>query len=62
MSAARRGAIAATVLLAGLVALLLSPGASRAERVPIAGTGSPSILAAKTTSTTTTTTSSQSCV
>ncbi|MEA2669862.1 MAG: hypothetical protein QOG45_82 [Chloroflexota bacterium] len=62
MSAARRGAIAATVQLAGLVALLLSPGASRAERAPIASTGSRSILAAKTTSTTTTTTSSQSCV
>jgi hypothetical protein len=30
MSAARRGAIAATVLLVGLVALVLSPGATRA--------------------------------
>jgi hypothetical protein len=36
MSAARRGAIAATVLLVGLVALVLSPGASRAESVPVA--------------------------
>jgi hypothetical protein len=36
MSAARRGAIASTVLLVGFVALVLSPGASRAESVPAA--------------------------
>src|SRR5690242_4042195 len=43
MSAARRGAVAATVLLAGLVALLLSPAATRATTDPARTSPSPSV-------------------
>jgi hypothetical protein len=61
MTAARRGTVAAAVLVVGLVALLLTPGTSRADSSPGASTSSapqaPEASAPVTTSTTTATSS-----